>query len=113
MKRRDFLKGAGVLIVGFQLDAQSNTQARDVSLNQVDSWIAIAQDESITIYSGKCDFGQGFSTVQPAGEGVAKAGARDRRADERKLHLAAVGVPGEREINSLDGSTPSNCRRVR
>src|SRR5260370_40110573 len=64
MKRRDFLKGAGALIVSFKLQAQGRAQARDVSLDQVDSWIAVAEDESITIYSGKCDFGQGFSTVQ-------------------------------------------------
>ncbi len=31
---------------------------------QVDSWISIAADESITVYSGKIEFGQGFSTVQ-------------------------------------------------
>ena len=31
---------------------------------QVDSWISIGADESITAYSGKIEFGQGFSTVQ-------------------------------------------------
>jgi len=71
--RRDFLKGAGVLIVGFsmaswpeKLAAQNSPQVKplDVAGDQVDSWIAIASDESVTAYSGKCDFGQGFATVQ-------------------------------------------------
>ncbi|MBI3683446.1 MAG: xanthine dehydrogenase family protein molybdopterin-binding subunit [Acidobacteria bacterium] len=68
--RRNFLKRAGALIVTFsmagsarKLAAQSPVQ-RGTALNQVDSWIAIARDESITAYSGKCEFGQGFSTVQ-------------------------------------------------
>ena len=68
--RRDFLKGTGALIVGFsaagtprQLAAQ-NPAPRVAPLDQVDSWIAVAQDGSVTAYSGKCDFGQGFGTVQ-------------------------------------------------
>jgi len=69
--RRDFLKGAGVLIVGFSatgglaknLLAQSSAPL-DPPLDQVDSWVAIGADESVTAYSGKCDFGQGFATVQ-------------------------------------------------
>src|SRR3989442_154769 len=70
--RRDFLKGAGALIVSFsmageaqKLGAQSMPiQPRATPLDQVDSWIVIAQDETVTAYAGKCDFGQGFRTVQ-------------------------------------------------
>jgi len=35
-----------------------------VDATQVHSWITIGADESITVYSGKIAFGQGFSTVQ-------------------------------------------------
>jgi CO/xanthine dehydrogenase Mo-binding subunit len=70
--RRNFLKSAGVMIVGFsmagsvkKLAAQDPTNpAGLVDATQVDSWIAISTDESVTAYSGKCEFGQGFSTVQ-------------------------------------------------
>jgi CO/xanthine dehydrogenase Mo-binding subunit len=67
--RRDFFKGLGALIVSFRmagdLEAQTgDVQPRATPLNQVDSWIAIAQDGSVTGYAGKCDFGQGFKTVQ-------------------------------------------------
>ena len=71
--RRNFLKGAGVLIVGFstagwteKLGARNSALVNPLEIdgNQVDSWIAIGGDESVTAYSGKCDFGQGFGTVQ-------------------------------------------------
>ena len=71
--RRDFLKGAGALIVSFsamgeagKLAAQTSSTVvpRATPLDQVDSWIVISQDETVTGYAGKCDFGQGFKTVQ-------------------------------------------------
>jgi nicotinate dehydrogenase subunit B len=70
--RRGFLKTMGVLVVGFsaagqtrKLWAQSPTNPTGlVDVTKVDSWVTIADDESVTVYSGKCDFGQGFATVQ-------------------------------------------------
>jgi nicotinate dehydrogenase subunit B len=70
--RRGFLKSAGLLIVGFNIagDArkllgQSTGSATGlVDATQVDSWLSIGADGSITAYSGKIEFGQGFSTVQ-------------------------------------------------
>jgi len=75
--RRDLLKGAGALIVSFSIAGSSNAPGEapgiknsssgamlPIPLDQVDSWVAIAQDESVTGYTGKCEFGQGFRTVQ-------------------------------------------------
>ncbi|MGH9720205.1 MAG: molybdopterin cofactor-binding domain-containing protein [Bryobacteraceae bacterium] len=68
--RRGFLKGAGSLIVTFSTAGEISKLAAQtpapgtVPLNQVDSWVAIGADETITAYSGKCEFGQGFATVQ-------------------------------------------------
>jgi nicotinate dehydrogenase subunit B len=67
--RREFLRNTGALIVGFsmagKLSAQSPTNPTGlVDATQVDSWITIGADETITVYSGKIEFGQGFSTVQ-------------------------------------------------
>jgi nicotinate dehydrogenase subunit B len=68
--RRGFLQGAGALIVGFSMAGLGKKLAAQAPAAtppdpaQVDSWVAIAQDESVTAYSGKCDFGQGFETVQ-------------------------------------------------
>ena len=70
--RRDFLRSAGALIVGFSMAGRNGKLAAQspinttglVDANQVDSWLSIGADESITVYSGKIEFGQGFSTVQ-------------------------------------------------
>ena len=69
--RRDFLRGAGVMIVGFSMFGKGRLAAQNplnptglVDATQVDSWLTIGADESITVYSGKCEFGQGFETVQ-------------------------------------------------
>ncbi len=67
--RRDFLKTAGVMMIGFgaltRADAQSPINASgNVDVSQVDNWIAIGADESITVLSGKCEFGQGVRTMQ-------------------------------------------------
>src|ERR1022692_4101560 len=70
--RRNFLRTAGALIVGFSMGGGSKKLAAQNPINptglvdaaEVDSWITIGADESITVYSGKIEFGQGFSTVQ-------------------------------------------------
>jgi len=70
--RRDFLRGAGVMIIGFSMTGKATKLAAQSPINPtglvdatlVDSWVAIGADESITAYSGKCEFGQGFQTVQ-------------------------------------------------
>jgi CO/xanthine dehydrogenase Mo-binding subunit len=56
--RREWL--AGTLVVRFAMQAQTGRTANA----HVDSWIAIAADGTVTAFAGKCDFGQGFRTVQ-------------------------------------------------
>src|SRR6476646_1424405 len=68
--RRDFLRTSGALIVGLSagsvriLRAQGGPLPGSPAMNQLDSWIAIAADGSITAYSGKEELGQGISTAQ-------------------------------------------------
>src|SRR5204863_328211 len=66
--RRDFLKGAGALVIGFSAMGRAGKLAAQTAdavvprltpLDQVDSWIVISADETVTGYAGKCDFGQG------------------------------------------------------
>ena len=62
------MKTSGALIVSFSAGslrccAQGPLQGSP-PLNQLDSWIAIAADGSITAYSGKEELGQGISTAQ-------------------------------------------------
>ena len=72
--RRDFLKSAGVLVVGFSasgllpqwMRAQGpfGTHTSHIDPNKLDSWLAVDADGSITACTGKCDFGQGIFTAQ-------------------------------------------------
>jgi CO/xanthine dehydrogenase Mo-binding subunit len=68
--RREFLKTAGVMMIGFGAAATTGkaqstiNPSGNVDSTQVDSWIAIAADGSITVLAGKCDFGQGLRTIQ-------------------------------------------------
>src|SRR5260370_42139167 len=70
--RRDFLKGAGALIVGFRMVGNNPAYAQfgqaplpgAPPMDQLDSWIAIAADGGITAFSGKEELGQGISTAQ-------------------------------------------------
>jgi CO/xanthine dehydrogenase Mo-binding subunit len=70
MNRRDFLKGSGALIVSFRMGewparAQFGGPVPGApAMNQLDSWIAIAADGSVTAYSGKEELGQGIATAQ-------------------------------------------------
>jgi nicotinate dehydrogenase subunit B len=77
--RRDFIKGTGALIVTFSmggalapLEAQQTRAGAfgepaapdSPPANEVDSWIAIGADGSVTAYTGKEELGQGMSTAQ-------------------------------------------------
>src|SRR5579871_3014716 len=68
MNRREFLQASGALIVSFRFSGPLGAQQGPIQgtppLNQVDSWLAIAADGSITAYSGKEELGQGISTAQ-------------------------------------------------
>jgi len=72
--RRDFLKGAGALIVSFSAgegawkaaggQGQFSTHDSHIDPKNLDSWIALSADGTVTAYTGKCDFGQGIFTAQ-------------------------------------------------
>jgi CO/xanthine dehydrogenase Mo-binding subunit len=71
--RRDFLKTAGVMMIGFGVgaatsgvaDAQSPLNpSGNIDATQLDSWVAIGADETITIFAGKAELGTGVKTMQ-------------------------------------------------
>src|SRR5580698_11189798 len=70
MRRRDFLKSSGALIVSFSMTGRlgiaqfGGPVTASPPLNQLDSWIAIAADGSVTAFSGKEELGQGISVAQ-------------------------------------------------
>jgi CO/xanthine dehydrogenase Mo-binding subunit len=71
--RREFLKTAGVMMIGFGVGAATAGTAEaqsplnpsgNIDFAQVDSWVAIGADESITVFAGKCELGTGMKTMQ-------------------------------------------------
>ena len=65
--RREFLKGAGALVVAFTLARAGNASAMEIGPygppeDQVDSWIAIGEDGRATLFTGCCELGTGSST---------------------------------------------------
>ncbi len=76
--RKAFVKGGGALIVGFSLagSALAGKAQADVSVNpdhtgnvpgpgnmtQVDTWIAVNSDNTVTVYGEKLELGQGTTT---------------------------------------------------
>ncbi len=70
LSRREFLKASGSLVVTFSLGGllpeTANAQgapAKTVALDQVDGFLAIGADGTVTCYSGKVDLGTGVRTA--------------------------------------------------
>src|SRR3989454_4839297 len=66
INRRTFLKTSGALVVTFSLAPESVFSQRldGASSNQVDGWLAINADGTVTAYVGKCELGHGLYTAQ-------------------------------------------------
>ena len=68
MKRRDFLKSSGALIVAFSsagvADLFGQGRFDGPGTPQLDAWLAIAADGSVTAYTGKVELGHGLYTAQ-------------------------------------------------
>ena len=72
--RRSFLKSSGALIVGFTMVEVSGPLSTGLGMataqtpqdrrNQLDSWIAVSADGTVTAYAGKIEIGQGLTTAQ-------------------------------------------------
>ena len=77
--RRTFIKGTGALIVSFSMGGAlrtlgarqtragafgENPAADSPPAGEVDSWLAIGSDGTVTAYTGKEELGQGMSTAQ-------------------------------------------------
>src|SRR5439155_5980577 len=72
--RRNFIKGSGLLVVGFSAAAAAGPLATDASaqtagpypdpnFRQLDSWIVVHENNTATFYVGKTDCGQGTGTA--------------------------------------------------
>src|SRR6266700_3151969 len=74
ISRRDFVKASGALVVCFSAGSFTarlataqgpfDTHPSHIDPENLDSWLAVSSDGTVTAYTGKCDFGQGMLTVQ-------------------------------------------------
>lgn len=74
LSRREFVKTSGALVVSFSAgglpvpfaSAQGRpaNAAAPVDARQLDSWLAVGADGTVTAYTGKCELGQGLFTAQ-------------------------------------------------
>jgi nicotinate dehydrogenase subunit B len=66
LSRRDLLRAGGALVVGFALpmpalaQVQVQVQGKTVDTGQLDAFLAIHRDGTVTLYCGKVDLGQGL-----------------------------------------------------
>lgn len=95
MKRRDFLRTSGAVIVGFAMDLtltklgiaqDAGALGKPVDPKEVDSFIAIHADGSVSIYTSKVDVGTGL------------------RIAISQMVAEELGVPAER-ITVVEGDT--------
>src|SRR6266545_683180 len=112
--RRDVLKGTGALIVGFSAmqvvaplgvaQGPFDTRTSHVDPRQLDAWLAIAADGTVTAYTGKCELGQGILTAQTqlVAEELAVPVARVR------LIACDTAVCPDQGTTSGSQSTPTN-----
>jgi CO/xanthine dehydrogenase Mo-binding subunit len=112
VSRREFLAAGGVLIVSFSslnsVHAQGpfDTHASHIDPKQLDSWLAVAADGTVTAHTGKVDLGQGMFTAQT-----------QLVAEELCVPLARVKlIQGDTDITPDQGTTsgsqssPTNFR---
>ena len=92
--RRDLLKAGGAVIVSFALGdalpkparAQNSGAPKPVDLSEVDSFIAVHSDGSVTLYTSHVDVGTGLRIAAP------------------QMVAEELGIPVER-INMVEGDT--------
>jgi nicotinate dehydrogenase subunit B len=69
MNRRSFLAATGALVVSFTLplaaraDASAAPGSKNINKGEVDAWLVVEKDGSVTVYTGKVDLGTGVKTA--------------------------------------------------
>jgi nicotinate dehydrogenase subunit B len=98
LTRRQFLKTTGGLIVSFKLLPSLSAFAQttvgpgiDADPTQLDSWLAVAPDGSVTVFSGKVDLGTGVETA------LAQIVAEELDVPFSRIHM--IGLDTNKAIN--------------
>jgi nicotinate dehydrogenase subunit B len=98
LNRRQFLKTSGALIVSFNLFPSSRLFAQstvgpgiDADPTQLDSWLAVAPDGTVTVFTGKVDLGTGVETA------LAQIVAEELDVPFSRIHM--IGLDTAKAIN--------------
>jgi nicotinate dehydrogenase subunit B len=101
ISRRDWLKTGGALVVGFSLGARAGRAqsaaepVKPLDPKEVDSFLAIHADGSVTVYTGKVDVGTGL-----------RIAVRQMAAEELGIHVERIKlVEGDTGLSPDQGGT--------
>jgi CO/xanthine dehydrogenase Mo-binding subunit len=110
LSRRQLIEGAAGLVVsfaigqsGFAAPAPEGVAARSVEPESLDSWLAIARDGTVTLYTGRVDLGTGTETV------YAQFVAEELDVPVGKVHV----VMGDTRLTPNQGKTTASLNVVR
>jgi nicotinate dehydrogenase subunit B len=114
LSRRDFIRASGALIVSFSSarvleplvlgQGQFGTRASHIDPRQLDSWIAVNADDTVTAYTGKCELGQGMLTAQT------QLVADELSCPIERVHIVQCDTESTPDQGTTSGSqsTPTN-----
>jgi CO/xanthine dehydrogenase Mo-binding subunit len=122
VSRRDFIRTSGVLVVSFSSvnalevlagptttrlsggQGQFGTRASHIDPRQLDSWIAVNADNTVTAYTGKCELGQGMLTAQT------QLVAEELSVSIERVHIVQCDTESTPDQGTTSGSqsTPTN-----
>ncbi len=115
LSRRTLFEGVGVLLVGLSMGGMADATtlgysaddldvpARDVDPERLDSWLAIARNGEVTVFTGRVDLGTGTETV--LGQFV---------AEELDVPFSRVRViMGDTRLTPNQGKTTSSLNVMR
>jgi CO/xanthine dehydrogenase Mo-binding subunit len=104
--RRNFLKTGGALVIGFssglgmtQAQAARGDAAGPFDKTAIDTWIAVNKDNTVVIYTGREEYGQGSKT------GLLQIAAEELDVDMSQISLAQMDTNTGPETGSTTGST--------
>ena len=107
LSRRQFLKGTGALIVSFNLFPPPSdlfgqlTPSGEPDAAQLDSWIAIRQDGTVTVFTSKVELGTGIETA------LAQIAAEELDVSWRKIKVDMGDT-----AKTIDQATTSGSRTI-
>src|SRR5436309_3541941 len=109
LSRRQFLKGTGALIVSFNLfPSTSDLFAQSTAApggepdpTQLDSWIAVASDGTVTVFTSKVELGTGIETA------LAQIAAEELDVSWRKIKVDMGDTS-----KTIDQATTSGSRTI-